>query len=153
MDFSWITDRLAIGEGIWTAERMARIASLGFTHIVDLQTEFDDTPLAEPFGIEVLWNPTDDDFEPKDFEFFRRSTEFALAALNSFGNRVYVHCAAGVHRGPMTAAAILCAMGFDAQQAIETIQARRPAADFPAVYSDSVRAFAAQLAGTGAGAE
>src|SRR5690348_7100443 len=59
MDISFILDRLAIGEGIWTADRMARLAMLGFTHIVDVQQEFDDTELARAQGLEVLWNPTD----------------------------------------------------------------------------------------------
>jgi protein-tyrosine phosphatase len=148
MDLSPITDRFAVGEGIWTAERMMHLVRHGYTHIIDLQTEFDDTELASQFGIEVLWNPTDDDFEPKDEEFFRRSVEFALRALDAPSARLYVHCAAGIHRGPLTAAAILCALGYEPDEAVALIVARRPAADFPLVYLESLRAWAAGLPAT-----
>ena len=36
------------------------VAKVGITHVIDMQVEFDDTPLAEPHGIEVLWNAIDD---------------------------------------------------------------------------------------------
>src|SRR5881394_3308822 len=81
MDLTWITGRVALGGGIWTAEHMAEISCTGITHIIDMQIEFDDTPLAQPFGIEVLWNPTDDDFQPKEPELFQRGVEFAERAL------------------------------------------------------------------------
>jgi len=55
------------------------------THIIDMQVEFDDTPLAAPHGIDVLWNPTDDDFEPKPAELFERGVKFALAAWTNPG--------------------------------------------------------------------
>jgi hypothetical protein len=65
MDITWLTERIAIGGGIWNPENMATVAAEGITHIIDMQIEFDDTPLASAYGIEVLWNPTDDDFEAK----------------------------------------------------------------------------------------
>ena len=65
MDITWVTDRIAVGGGIWNAENMAAVSRAGITHIIDMQIEFDDTPLAEPHGIAVCWNPVDDDFEPK----------------------------------------------------------------------------------------
>ena len=45
MDITWLTDRIAVGGGIWTADNMARVAGKGVTHIIDMQIEFDDTPL------------------------------------------------------------------------------------------------------------
>ena len=50
-----------------------------------MQIEFDDTPLAEPYGMKVLWNPTDDDFQPKPPEIFQRGVDFAMEALNEDG--------------------------------------------------------------------
>ncbi len=141
MDISKITERLGLGDGIWASDRMALIAAQGYTHIIDLQMEFDDTELAKPFGIAVLWNPTEDDFEPKPAEFFQRSVEFARQALEDDAARLYVHCAAGVHRAPITMAAILCASGFDLDDAIQLIQGRRPVADFPPVYVASLREY------------
>jgi protein-tyrosine phosphatase len=116
------------------------------THIVDMQVEFDDTPLAAPHGIEVLWNPTDDDFEPKPPELFERGVEFATAALDEPGNKLFIHCAAGVHRSPMMALALLGAMGWTIGDAMELISARRAVVDFADVYVNSVTEF---LAGQG----
>src|SRR5215470_12390233 len=100
MDITWLTDRIAVGGGIWSAENMAKVAKEGITHIIDMQIEFDDTPLAVEHGIEVLWNPTDDDFEPKPPELFERGVEFAKKALDESETKLFIHCAAGVHRAP-----------------------------------------------------
>ena len=77
MDMTWVTDRIAVGGGIWTGEKMAQVAEAGITHIIDMQIEFDDTALAEPHGVQVLWNPTDDDFQVKGPEVFQRAVDFA----------------------------------------------------------------------------
>lgn len=141
MDITWLTDRLAVGGGIWTADNMAKVAREGITHIIDMQIEFDDTALARPHGIEVLWNPTDDDFEPKPAALFRRGVNFAQAAFEGSDAKVFVHCAAGVHRAPMMALAVLGSMGWGLEDAQELIQGRRPVADFAEVYVESVEAF------------
>ena len=75
MDMTWVTGRIAVGGGIWTAENMAAVARAGVTHIVDMQIEFDDTSLAKLHGIKVLWNPIDDDFQPKSPEVFQRGVD------------------------------------------------------------------------------
>jgi protein-tyrosine phosphatase len=141
MDITWITGRVALGGGIWNEENMAVVARSGITHIIDMQIEFDDSPLAEPYGIEVLWNPTDDDFQPKPPELFQRGVEFALRALERSDSRVFIHCAAGVHRAAMMTLAILCMQGWDMDTAIETISFRRPVVDFADVYVESVARF------------
>jgi protein-tyrosine phosphatase len=111
------------------------------THVVNMQIEFDDRPLAEPYGIRVLWNPTDDDFLPKPPELLKRGVDFALEAMNEQEARVYVHCAAGVHRAPMMTLAILCAMEWEIDAAMVHIETRRPVVDFADVYVESVRRF------------
>jgi protein-tyrosine phosphatase len=141
MDLTWITSRLALGGGIWNPENMAAVSRAGITHIIDMQIEFDDTPLAKPHGIEVLWNPTDDDFQPKPAELFRRGVEFAERALQHEDARLLVHCAAGVHRAAMMVLAILCAGGWDIEEATRTIVSRRPVVDFADVYVESVERF------------
>jgi protein tyrosine phosphatase (PTP) superfamily phosphohydrolase (DUF442 family) len=141
MDITWVTDRIAVGGGIWHADNMAAVARAGITHIIDMQIEFDDTPLAEAHGIVVCWNPVDDDFEPKDPEVFARGVEFALGALEENGARVFVHCAAGVHRAPMMTLALLGVMGWTVEDAVVLIETRRPAADFAEVYVRSVEEF------------
>ena len=141
MDMSWVTGRIAVGGGIWNAENMAAVARAGVTHIIDMQIEFDDTRLAEPLGIEVLWNPIDDDFQPKRPEVFQAGVEFALRALDQDGTKLFVHCAAGVHRAPMMTLAILCSLGWTLKDAIRLIEAKRPSVDFADVYVRSVERF------------
>src|ERR1700736_4103701 len=141
MDMTWLADRIAVGGGIWTSDNMAAVARAGVTHIIDMQIEFDDTPLATPHGIDVLWNPTNDDFEPKPAELFERGVKFALAALDEPGTKLFIHCAAGVHRAPMMALALLGAMGWKPGEAAEMIGERRPVVDFADVYMESVVEF------------
>jgi hypothetical protein len=141
MDITWLTDRIAVGGGIWTSDNMAKVARAGITHIIDMQIEFDDTPLARVHGIEVLWNPTDDDFEPKPAELLWRGVKFAEKSLEGIDAKLLIHCAAGVHRAPMMALAILCSMGWSMQDAMRLIEGRRPVADFVEVYVRSVKGF------------
>ncbi len=141
---TWLTARIAVGGGIWHAENMAEVARAGVTHIIDMQIEFDDTSLAEPHGVVVLWNAVDDDFLPKPTGVFERGVQFALEALDKAGTKLYVHCAAGVHRAPMMTLAILCATGWKFGEAMDLIETRRPVADFPDVYVNSVKRYLEQ---------
>ena len=141
MDITWLTDRIAVGGGIWTADNMAKVAQAGVTHIIDMQIEFDDTALGEELGIVVLWNPTDDDFEVKPATLFRRGVEFAQTALDKPQAKLFIHCAAGVHRAPMMALALLASMGWELGDARELIETRRPVVDFDEAYVRSVEEF------------
>jgi len=141
MDISWLTEKIAVGGGIWTAENMEAVAREGITHIIDMQIEFDDTELAEPHRIEVLWNPTDDDFELKPARLFRRGVDFAKTALDGADAKLFIHCAAGVHRAPMMALALLGSMGWELKDAMDLIEGKRPVADFADVYVESVEKF------------
>ncbi|MGA2354740.1 MAG: dual specificity protein phosphatase [Terriglobales bacterium] len=138
---SWVTERVALGGGIWNPRNMEELAQAGVTHVLNMQIEFDDKPLAEPYGIHVLWNPTDDDFLLKPPELLKRGVDFALEALGEPETRLYVHCAAGVHRAPMMTLAILCAMEWEIEAAMVLIETRRPVVDFADVYVESVRQF------------
>jgi protein-tyrosine phosphatase len=141
MDISWLTERIAVGGGIWNPENMAKVAAAGITHIIDMQIEFDDTPLAQPFGVEVLWNPTDDDFESKPPSLFRRGVDFAEGAMELESAKIFIHCAAGIHRAPMMALAVLTSTGWSLEDAMDLIEARRPVADLAEVYVESVERF------------
>jgi protein-tyrosine phosphatase len=120
---------------------MEELAQSGVTHVLNMQLEFDDRPLAEAFGVRVLWNPTDDDFLPKSPELLKRGVDFALEALEDPEARLYIHCAAGVHRAPMMTLAVLCALDWEIEAAMVLIETRRPVVDFADVYVESVRHF------------
>jgi hypothetical protein len=153
MEISWLDDdkRIGVGVAIWDSrDKMEQIKREGVTHIIDMQIECDDTELGEEYGIKVLWNPTDDDFEPKPAELFRRGVDFARKAFEQRDSKLFIHCAAGVHRAPMMALAVLCSMDagslrkMDLVAARELIEDRRAVADFAEVYVDSVKAFLAK---------
>jgi protein-tyrosine phosphatase len=141
MDMTWVTGRIAVGGGIWVTETMAQVAQAGITHIIDMQLEFDDTALAGPFGIKVLWNAIDDDFQPKPPEVFLRGVEFAVEALDEENTKLLIHCAAGIHRAPMMTLAVLASLGWPVDDAMELIETKRPVVDFAPVYVKSVERF------------
>jgi hypothetical protein len=149
MDITWLDgtgdariDRIAVGGAIWnSSDRMKELKNVGVTHIINMQIECDDTEMAEEHGIEVSWNPTDDDFEVKPAELFAPGVKFALRALESGDAKVFIHCAAGVHRAPMMALAVLGAIGMKLEDAMELIEMKRPVADFAEVYVRSVERF------------
>jgi protein-tyrosine phosphatase len=141
MDMTWVTERIALGGGIWNERNMIELVQAGITHVINMQIEFDDTALAAPHGVRVLWNPTDDDFQPKPHELLDRGVEFALEALNDPESRVYIHCAAGVHRAPMMTLAVLGATGWDVEAAMVLIETKRAVVDFADVYVESVRKY------------
>ena len=123
---------------------MAAVARAGVTHIIDMQIEFDDTPLAQRHGIKVLWNAIDDDFQPKSPKIFQRGVEFAREALDEPATKLLIHCAAGVHRAPMMTLAVLCSLSWKMGDAMRLIEARRPVVDFADVYVRSVERFLEQ---------
>jgi protein-tyrosine phosphatase len=141
MDMTWVTDRIAVGGGIWNDDNMAELVRYGVTHIIDMQVEFDDRPLAEPYDVKVLFNPTDDDFMPKPPQLFQAGVDFALEALDDPEGKVYIHCAAGVHRAPMMTLAILRVLGWTLKDAKDLIQGRRYVVDFAECYVESVENF------------
>ncbi len=73
MDISFLDRQLAVGEAIWSEERMAWLLRQGVTHILNLQNEFDDRSLMQAAGLTIRWLPTEDDFQPKPAVFFSRS--------------------------------------------------------------------------------
>ena len=149
MDMTWVTDRIAVGGGIWHERNMIDVVAAGITHIIDMQIEFDDTRLAEPYGVRVLWNPTDDDFREKPAQLLQRGVDFAMEALEYSESKVFIHCAAGVHRAPMMALAVLRASGWSLEDAVETIVEKRDVVDFADVYVRSVEEFIRSYEGAG----
>jgi len=129
MNYNFITNRVATGGRIETVQDVQTLVDAGITHIIDCRAEFDDAPLLVNFPtIKYLWNGVNDDGKPKPVDWFQRSIEFALPALAAPGNKVYVHCAEGVNRGPSTTYAILRAQGLQFWAAELMIRFHRPIA-------------------------
>ena len=149
MDMTWVTDRIAVGGGIWVDERMAEVVRAGVTHVIDMQLEFDDTALGERAGVEVLWNPVDDDFEPKEREVFERGVNFALARAGGSGGEAV--CALRGGSTPCAddgAGGAVCDWDIRWSRAKRLIQTKRYVVDFAEVYVRSVEQFLKGYVGT-----
>ncbi len=141
IDMTWVTDRIAVGGGIWNEDNMAELVRMGVTHVINMQIEFDDRPLAEGHPVQVLHNPTDDDFLPKPPQLFQNGVDFALEALDEPKAKVYIHCAAGVHRAPTMTLALFRVLGWQLEDAKYHIQKLRYVVDWADVYVASVENF------------
>jgi hypothetical protein len=133
MNLSKITDTLFIGDTP-SREEYDTLRGLGVGLVINMR--FEKRPardLHQP-PLHLLWLPTVD--SPGLLIPIRSLIRGARAALETIkeGGKVYVHCAAGRHRGVAMGAAILIALGYDPDEAIELIKARRPFADPDAFY-------------------
>jgi len=126
-DFSFVTERLAVGAALQSQSDVEAIVAAGITHVIDCRKDFNDTAsLACHRAVTVLWDGTADDGQPKPPAWFRKGIEFALYALAQPHHKIYVHCAAGVNRGPSMAYAILRAQGLQSTTAERLIRTARP---------------------------
>ncbi len=141
IDYHFVTDRLAVGGAIGTTENMHTIREAGFTHVVNLQDEFDDHGIAMGTGVTVLQNGCDDDLLPKASSLFWNGVRFTLQALADPDAKVLFHCSAGIHRSPMMLLAVLRVLGHERREAVLMITDVRPEAHFQPVYLMSVEDF------------
>jgi dual specificity phosphatase 3 len=126
VDLSWVNARLAVGAAIAATDVEALVAQ-GISHIVDCQAETDDTKIfiAHP-AVNVLWDGVPDDGQPKPPDWFDRGIQFTLDALAKPRTKIYLHCAAGINRGPSMCAGVLMALGWASDEAASMIRAVRP---------------------------
>jgi dual specificity MAP kinase phosphatase len=76
-----------------------------------------------------LWLPTfDSPLIPIPMGALRKGVHAAQQTIDA-GGKVFVHCAAGVHRSVAQAAAILISQGSTMPEAVALIKAQRPRAD------------------------
>lgn len=133
-----ITDRIWCGgdDYLFDHRENAHLVDVGITHVLDCRSEAasDHTwrgvshiTLAHrkaPFV--YLLNGTGDDGRRKSVEYFRRSIDFGLKALADPNAKIYVHCAAGINRGPSSCYAIMRASGMSRAQAEHLLHQKRP---------------------------
>lgn len=140
VDMDWVTSRIALGGWVGSAAAMADLKRQGITDILNLDL-VDDTELAEPYGIRVFHNHFPDDLLPKPVDVIERGVNFAKHVLRRKGSRLYIHCAAGMHRAPLMTVAVLCSQGWDLRDAMRHIRRCRKVASFPDVYTRSVERY------------
>lgn len=130
-NLSKITERLYCGGLIYADDEIDFLIKEGVTHIINAaQTESNDEELIKlhPNKFTYIHLGQDDDGKPKPKEWFDYAVRFALQAYQTPGSILYVHCAAGVNRGPSLAYAILRSLGYSRSEAYDQIKHNRPQA-------------------------
>jgi hypothetical protein len=127
LSWNWVTRRLATGGGIASDADVQLLLAGGIDTIVDCCAANDEALLGKLPTIQYLWNPTADDGQhPKPAAWFGRSLDFVLPLLAKPKHRMYIHCSAGVNRGPSTLFAVLLAIGLPPKVAEAMIRNARP---------------------------
>lgn len=123
MDWSIITPRISCGGGP-DPQGVAGLVRYNHTHVLDLRHTDEDADL---YWLNFVYckNPERDDGRQKEPEWFHRGIKFALGALIYPEHRLYVGCHSGVNRAPSMVAAILMALGWPRDLAIDTISRAR----------------------------
>jgi hypothetical protein len=137
----WVTDRLAFGGMIGTSANMKRLRDMGITAVINLQAEFDDTPLGAAAGIEVLWQPVAEPLRAITPESVTEVVSFATTVLREPANKLFVHCLAGRSRAPTFTYAILRAIGYERQAVMERILGAEPRAQLEETHLHSIENF------------
>lgn len=120
--YSQIAPSLFIGAQHRRAGKV-KLTRLGIRCTVSLRAEFDDA--AHGLVLErYCYLPTIDNTAPT-IQQLREGVGFIREALGA-GEKVYVHCQAGVGRAPTLAAAYLIAEGWSWKEAVEHIALVRP---------------------------
>ena len=133
MDFSKITDNLFIGNTP-RKDEYDFLRTLGVRLVINMR--FDRRPALDLHHppLDFLWLRTfDTPFLPIPIRSLMCGVCAALETIRA-GGKVYTHCARGRHRGVAMGAAILIALGYDPDEAIELIKVQRPIADPDVFY-------------------
>ncbi len=129
MDISKITSELFIGTTPTNAQDFDKLRELGVTLVINMRVENRPKIDVHNEPIRSVWLPTFDmPLLPIPMWALRRGAKFALEAIDG-GGKVFVHCAAGVHRSVALAASILIAQGHSMDEALALIKTGRPIAD------------------------
>ena len=139
VSFNFVTERIAVGGEILSKDDVDEIVGAGITHVIDMRAEFDDDTLNDN-RIAILWLPQVDDGTMRPLGQYRKGIQFALPALSLANTKLFLHCSAGLNRGPTMCYALLRAFGLSQAEAISRIRAARPEVVFYVVqnYLDSV---------------
>ncbi|HLF73293.1 MAG TPA: dual specificity protein phosphatase [Anaerolineales bacterium] len=128
MDYSKITEDLFIGTTPTVAD-YEHLRELGVRLVINMRWEFRPPPDLHNPPLRFLWLRTfDSPLIPIPMRALQRGARAALEIIHG-GGRVYVHCAAGRHRGVAMGSAVLIAQGHDPHEAMQLIRERRLVAD------------------------
>lgn len=127
-NFSNITDDLFIGTTPLAGDYDG-LRELGIRLIINMR--FTRRPFPDPHDVPIrlLWLRTiDSPFFPIRISKLITGARAALETI-LLGDKVYVHCAYGRHRGPAMGSCVLIAQGYEPEAAMKLVAERRTVAD------------------------
>ncbi len=133
MNYSQITNDLFIGS-MPHVEDYDILRNLGVRLVINMR--FDRRPFEDVSTppLDFLWLRTfDNPFLPIPMRSLWRGVLAALDTIRE-GGKVYTHCIHGRHRGVAMGAAILIALGYSPEGAMDLIKNHRPIADPDVFY-------------------
>jgi hypothetical protein len=132
IDISPITDYLYISA--WPlGEHADEIQALNVGLILSMHWIKPSKTLSTP-PLRLIWLPTfDNPLVPMPIAIFKHGVNAALPVIRG-GQRVLVHCKAGMHRSVAMACCVLIGMGQTADQAMRLVKDKRSTADPDAWY-------------------
>jgi len=133
MNFSPITNDLFIGTTP-SVKDYDQLRDLGVRLIINMRLTYGPRPDPHDPPLLLLWLRTiDSPFIPLPIPKLMLGAKTALETIQA-GNKVYVHCAYGRHRGVAMGSCVLIAQGYEPESAMELIAERRLVADPNAYY-------------------
>lgn len=146
--FDMLTDRIAVGRAPWYPKEYDQLVRARFTHVIDARSEGLERGAADwnryyPH-MNYLWAGFDDDMRHKPITTFQKSLRYGVEAHEDPTAKIFIHCAAGMNRGPSVAYGVLRAVtGLSPDAALGALRAARPIAYAPYRFDvdDALRAY------------
>jgi protein-tyrosine phosphatase len=125
-DFHWLTEHLALGGALPSADPANLATEHGIQAIVDLRAEdCDDEKWLRTAGIAFLHLPTPD-MHPAKAGHLEQGVAFVRERLVR-GEKVLIHCQHGIGRSALLALCVLVELGFEPLDALRHAKDRREA--------------------------
>lgn len=136
LNYSQVTENIFLGAYVKTEEDLTLLRKNKVTAILSIQTDQDLashrlTPgylseLCDQYGIQLITYSIED-MNKKDFLEKWTGAVILLRNLLRFGNKVYVHCSAGVYRSPQIVALYLMLVNhISPSEAIDFVKKKHP---------------------------
>ncbi len=139
--FSWLEDGFLAGCAYPDGEAaLAELARRGVSTVVNLTDRPHDSALLARHGLAEVHLPVDD-FEPPSPEQLAEGVA-GIERARAAGQRVAVHCGAGLGRTGTLLASYLVSRGLSPDEAIKRVREARPGSVEMPEQEEAVRAFA-----------
>jgi atypical dual specificity phosphatase len=142
---NWLfPDRLLACAYPWGPDGLSRVADLGVNVVVNLHERAHDPARLASLGLTEIHLPVPDFTAPTPDQLMRGVQAIKLALRD--GNRVAVHCAAGLGRTGTLLACYLVSLGMEPDVAMARVRANRPGSVETAAQEAAIEAFARRVA-------